>query len=161
MVSQYNLFIKTTSETSTSFYQNHECYHAGDSGFDLTVPDDVTFNLWETKLVDFHIQCEVQDQNKKNVSYYLYPRSSISKTPLRLANSVGIIDAGYRGNIKAALQFFPDGSDNTTFVLKKGTRLMQLCTSTLEPFNSFQLVDTLSDTTRGTGGFGSTGCVNK
>ena len=36
------------------------------------------------------------------VSYYLYPRSSVStKTPLRLANSVGIIDSGYRGNIKA------------------------------------------------------------
>ena len=40
--------------------------------------------------------------NDKNIGYYLYPRSSISKTPLILANSVGIIDSGYRGNIKAA-----------------------------------------------------------
>ena len=38
--------------------------------------------------------------NGKPTAYYLYPRSSMgSKTPLRLSNSVGIIDAGYRGNI--------------------------------------------------------------
>ena len=38
---------------------------------------------------------------KINCSYYLYPRSSISKTPLRMSNSTGIIDAGYRGEIIA------------------------------------------------------------
>ena len=34
-----------------------------------------------------------------NTGYYMYPRSSLSKTKLRLANSVGIIDSGYRGNL--------------------------------------------------------------
>ena len=41
----------------------------------------------------------MMNKDEKNVSYYLYPRSSIIKTPLRMSNSVGIIDAGYRGNI--------------------------------------------------------------
>ena len=62
---------------------------------------------WETagpvNKVDFQIQCAAQmytDANKVyNTGFYLYPRSSISKTNLRLANSVGIIDAGYRGHI--------------------------------------------------------------
>ena len=52
--------------------------------------------------------------------YYLYPRSSISKTPLRLCNSVGIIDAGYRGNIMAFV-------DNIDEDYDLGTRLFQLC----------------------------------
>jgi dUTP pyrophosphatase len=48
------------------------------------------------------------DQNiGKNVSYYLYPRSSISKTQFILQNNVGIIDAGYRGHIIAALLYIP------------------------------------------------------
>ena len=40
----------------------------------------------------------MRDQNNKT-SYYLYPRSSISKTPLIQTNSVGIIDKDYRGNV--------------------------------------------------------------
>jgi dUTP pyrophosphatase len=153
----YTLLLKPGNDEVASYYKNSTVVHMGDSGFDLSVPEDVIFKLWETKLVDFNIQCELLISSEKNVSYYLYPRSSISKTPLRLANSVGIIDAGYRGNIKAALQFFPDGTENTTYVLKKGTKLMQLCTPTLEPFFESKLVDKLSDTTRGAGGFGSTG----
>lgn len=152
----YIMHIKPGNDEIASLYKNTMTTHDGDSGFDLYVPEDVTFNLWETKLVDFNIQCELETTNKKNVSYYLYPRSSISKTPLRLANSVGIIDAGYRGNIKAALQFFPDGTNNTTYLLKKGTKLMQLCSPTLEPFFVI-FTDKLSETTRGAGGFGSTG----
>ena len=56
------------------------------------------------------------------VGYYLYSRSSTgSKTPLRLSNSVGIIDSGYRGNIKACFDninnsdFEPESNE---FVLK-------------------------------------------
>ena len=40
---------------------------------------------------------------KSQRDFYVYPRSSISKTPLRMANSVGIIDSGYRGNLKFAV----------------------------------------------------------
>ena len=89
-----------------------------------------------------------------NLSYYLYPRSSISKTPVRMSNSVGIIDAGYRGDIIVAL----DHIDETIFeyTIQKGTRLFQICSPVLDPIR-MQLTDTLSQTQRGVGGFGSTG----
>ena len=86
------------------------------------------------------------------VSYYLYRRSSIIKTPLRLANSVGIIDSGYRGDIIACV----DNIKNVPYTIEQGTRLFQICGPTLEPIE-FKLVTDLSDTQRGEGGFGSTG----
>jgi len=82
----------------------------------------------------------------------LYPRSSISKTPLRLANSIGIIDSGYRGNIMAAV----DNISDEPYQVQKGQRLFQICGRYLEPIE-LQLVEELSDTERGNGGFGSTG----
>jgi dUTP pyrophosphatase len=152
----FTLLIKPCDNEVASFYQNHSSFHPGDSGFDLFVPEDVTFGLWETKFVDLKIQCEMLNQDGQNVSYYLYPRSSIAKFSLMLCNSVGIIDSSYRGNIIAALKFIPDGSDNITCTLKKGTRLVQICSPTLGEIKH-QLVDTLSETKRGTGAFGSTG----
>ena len=106
-----------------------------------------------TKLISLDIQCEAfVDKNKdQNVSYYLYPRSSIYKTPLRTANSVGIIDAGYRGTIMAAV----DNRSTEDYTVTPGQRLFQLCGPTLEPI-TFELVNQLSETSRGEGGFGST-----
>ncbi|KAI4838394.1 deoxyuridine 5'-triphosphate nucleotidohydrolase [Plasmodium brasilianum] len=86
-----------------------------------------------------------------NTSFLLFPRSSISKTPLRLANSIGLIDAGYRGEIIAAL----DNTSNEEYVIKKNDKLVQLVSFTGEPL-SFELVDELDETSRGEGGFGST-----
>ena len=86
------------------------------------------------------------------VPYYLYPRSSISKTPLRMSNSVGIIDAGYRGNLMASV----DNVSGEDYQIQRGQRLFQIC-----PWNDFkvtlEVVDELSDSDRGNGGFGSTG----
>ena len=105
-------------------------------------------------MIDLRIQCEAfyDNENDKNVSYYLYPRSSISKTPLRMANSTGIIDAGYRGNIMVAV----DNIDNEPYTIEKGTRLFQICGPTLEPI-TMDIVDELSNSERGSNGFGSTG----
>ena len=93
---------------------------------------------------------------EKNVSYYLYARSSIYKTPLILANSVGIIDAGYRGEIMGAFRYIPRSDSDEEYTVKRGTRLLQICSRDLSPF-SFSVVDELSETRRGEGGFGSTG----
>jgi dUTP pyrophosphatase len=125
----------------------------GDAGLDLYCPGDLTILPNETAKIDLKIQCEgLSDNDLRNVCYYLYPRSSISKTPLRLANSVGIIDAGYRGNIMAVV----DNISNESYQIQKGQRLFQICGRFLEPIN-LTLVDTLSDSERGNGGFGSTG----
>ena len=148
------LLIKPTNDYVKTLYNNHEHYNEGDSGLDLFCPEDIVVEPGTTRKIDLQIQCEALSDldGDKNVSYYLYPRSSIIKTPLRLANSVGIIDAGYRGNIIACV----DNIKNIDFKIEKGTRLFQICGPTLEPI-TFRLVEELSNTQRGSGGFGSTG----
>ena len=85
-------------------------------------------------------------------AYYLLPRSSISKTPLRMANSIGLIDGGYRGEIMACC----DNIKNYTFTIYKGDRLFQLVGHDSSPIK-YTIKNNLADTTRGQGGFGSTG----
>jgi dUTP pyrophosphatase len=100
--------------------------------------------------------------------YYLYPRSSISKTRMRLANSVGIIDSGYRGDIIAAVDTIGvfGSSDiwhiwkETLSPIKKYDRYFQICSPNLSPFlvHIVEKETELGDpTARGAGGFGSTG----
>ena len=89
----------------------------------------------------------------------MYPRSSTgTKTPLRLSNSVGIIDSGYRGNIISAF----DNRSNTgeAFKVVKGMRAVQICPPDLSYPIVVKLVESeteLGVTNRGEGGFGSTG----
>jgi dUTP pyrophosphatase len=132
--------------------------HATDSGFDLYCPEDLVVPAGGTVFVDLGVRCQLDGGAPLAVAsatathgYYLYPRSSLSKTPLRLANSVGIIDAGYRGTLKAAV----DNRSGEDYVIKKGDRLFQICMPSLEPFGvRFAAVD--RETERGEGGFGST-----
>ena len=94
------------------------------------------------------------------VSYYMYPRSSTgTKTPLRLANSVGIIDSGYRGNIIAVFDNVDNDTD-ITYGVETYQRLVQLCPHDISHPMYVRLVDDiklLGETARGDGGFGSTG----
>ena len=87
-------------------------------------------------------------------AYWMLPRSSISKTPLRLANSVGLIDAGYRGPLLAMV--YSTGKD---FAIAFGDRYFQIAGPELQPFERIEIVDTIPGgaTIRGAGGFGSTG----
>jgi len=88
------------------------------------------------------------------VGYFLYPRSSTgTKTPLRLANSIGIIDSGYRGNYIAAF----DNIRSESFKVERLQRLVQICPPNLTYPLRVELVEELEQTTRGAGGFGSTG----
>ncbi|MBL6964583.1 MAG: dUTP diphosphatase, partial [Bacteroidetes bacterium] len=97
-----------------------------------------------------HLQ--IACENTENNPYLLMPRSSIAKTPLRLSNSIGLIDGGYRGEIMAAV----DNIKNEDYTVEPGQRLFQLVAMDGSPIH-FELVDELSHTTRGSGGFGSTG----
>ena len=147
------LLIKTENPVLTTVYNNHQHYNPGDSGLDLFCPETITINPGETVKINLQIKCEaLSNDEQRNVSYYLYPRSSIIKTPLRLSNSVGIIDAGYRGDIIACV----DNIKNESYTITQGDRLFQICAGNLEPI-VFKLVDELSNTQRGSGGFGSTG----
>jgi len=149
------------------------------SGFDLFVPSETVFDCdFATKFVDLKIKSEMIycDKNMQvsvemeggevenvygasySVGYYVYPRSSISKTPLMLANHVGIIDSGYRGNLMAAVRKLP--SDKSTYVVEKHTRLFQICHPSLCPVFVVLVPESeLNSSERGEGGFGSTGAT--
>lgn len=131
---------------------NTEYKDRKDSGIDLFCPEDVDIYPGETKMIDFKVKCTM-NLGDISTGFLLIPRSSISKTTLRLANSVGVIDVGYRGNIKGV---FDNISKDKIYKVKKGDRLVQICSAHLFPLE-VKLVDSLSETIRGEGGFGSTG----
>lgn len=80
----------------------------------------------------------------------VFPRSSIANTHLTLSNSVGVIDSGYRGEIKA--KFRKGGSRGYNV----GDRIAQLIIMPY-PEVTFEEVDELSESDRGVGGYGSSG----
>ena len=142
------LFIKPLNEKSIRYYRNHGHFHDGDAGLDLYILKEQIFKPFDTQFIKLGISCEPEDGK----AYYLIPRSSISKTPLRMANSIGLIDGGYRGEIMAAC----DNIKNCIYKIKEGERLFQLVSFDSSPI-SYEIINSLTDSTRGDGGFGSTG----
>lgn len=163
-----NLFIKAVNDNPLveSFYKDHGTFHKGDAGLDIFNLQEITIPPRSHSIrvpLGICIAAYTPPDDPRSptsveglgrpTSVYMYPRSSTgSKTPIRLSNSVGIIDAGYRGELFA----FVDNISNQSFVLKRGERYFQLCEPTLQPL-TFKLVNELTATSRGSGGFGSTG----
>jgi len=152
-------YIKTIEKHNRNILKNNFI----DAGFDLYCPENIEYDKENKEnyiKVDLKVKCSAEiitDSWKKyNTGYYLYSRSSIYKTPLRLANSVGIIDSGYRNNIMAVF----DKIGNEPYTIEKYTRLVQICSPSLCPIYIF-VVDKeefFSETTeRGFNGFGSSG----
>jgi dUTP pyrophosphatase len=130
-----------------------------DAGFDLFVPNNTNLKQSNVNKIDYNIICSAKIHRKGNsfnTGFYMYPRSSISKSQLRLANNVGIIDSGYRGHLICMFDLI-----NTNFLsVKKFDRYVQICSPGLMPIiveyvNSIQELG--EETERGIGGFGSTG----
>lgn len=143
-----HLKIRPFNAEVKAMYENHGHFHNGDAGLDLFVINEQTISASESTLIHLEIACET----KEGRPYLLMPRSSIAKTPLRLSNSIGLIDGGYRGEIMAAV----DNIKNESYTIEPGQRLFQLVAMDGSPIH-FELVERLSDSTRGEGGFGSTG----
>lgn len=141
-----------SAEYLITYYTKYQHKFETDSGIDLVVPDDIICPPHKTTAIHLGICCApVTD---KPCGYYLYPRSSLSNTPLRLANSVGIIDYTYRGEIIAKV----DNISDVEYIIRGKPdviKLFQLCAPDLTPI-SFELVSSLDKTARGSGGFGST-----
>lgn len=156
-----------------------------DAGFDLFAPgndsdDIIKFygagfpNKPPVNKLDFKVCCSAKmysDTGKVyNTGYYMYPRSSLSKTQLRLANSTGIIDAGYRGHLigmfdVANIPFttsraYTNENVDTDYIGRKYDRYLQICAPALNPI-IVEIVDSMNElgeeTERGDGGFGSSG----
>ena len=165
------LRIKVLDESLESLYKKRVNVE-GDAGVDLYFPDEVTIPSKSLGLkVDLKIQAEmVQEVNsqlmtnipkemlkemnieERSLSYMVVPRSSIIKTPLRMSNSIGGMDAGSRGNFMVPI----DNLSDEDFIIEKHTRLFQVVSSNLNNIN-VKIVNKLSNSKRGTGGFGSTG----
>ena len=139
--------------------------YMGDTGFDIHCPQSMTV---PAKSISFkiplgiHISAHIihysgMDINKKTPSSFeLWPRSSCgSKTPLRLSNSIGLIDKQYRGEIMAIV----DNLSEQDYHIEKGDRLFQLVAPGHLPILSVILdkEQELDTTDRGEKGFGSTG----
>jgi dUTP pyrophosphatase len=130
-----------------------------DSGFDIFVPVDCVSSKEKVNRINFGVKCEatiVCETGKKFATgFYMYARSSLSKTQLRLANSVGIIDSGYRGDLIGAFDCYMEG-----YTVYKYDKLVQICAPGLVPIYVrvvFDISELGDETVRGEGGFGSTG----
>ena len=118
------------------------------AGMDFYQPESVVIEPHQTQYVTLGLAMEIP----KGYMLMLAPRSSMSKTPLVIPNSFGVIDADYRGEIKG---IFKNTSDDA-YLIQKGDRLLQ---GILVPVGALKLleVDELTETVRGAGGIGSTG----
>jgi dUTP pyrophosphatase len=155
---RYTFYIKINSDVPSivrNYYENYTPSHIDDSGFDLPTIDEYTISpgIHRGTPLKFGISgCMVDNMTGGNVGYYLYPRSSFHKTPLIVGNHVGIIDAGYRGSIMGMVK----NLDTKEYCVDVNTKLFQICAPDLSPFR-VKVVDTLPSSSRGEGGFGSTG----
>lgn len=86
----------------------------------------------------------------------IYPRSSVSKKRLQLANSVGVIDSGYRGEIMLKFRITDYSQASKDNLYQAGDRVGQIIIVPY-PQIKFKEVATLEESERGNGGFGSTG----
>ena len=137
-----------------------------DAGFDLFAPYQIICqNVSFPSKIDFNIICSAQmvtDTHKTyNTGYYMYPRSSISKTKLRLANATGIIDSGYRGHLIGMFDVVDMVELGVNeYIVESHDRLLQICAPGLVPI-VVQIVDSMeelgNETERGAGGLGSSG----
>ena len=159
--------------------------HFFDAGFDLFLPKNTWFDSGKVNKIDFKVKCcakihylSMSDNTSRSyfTGFYTHPRSSLSKTPLRLANSTGIIDAGYRGNLIGMFDCFSSNNNNNSnnssssssssssndseYSSEQFSRLLQICAPGLIPIY-VEIVDNIEElgpsTSRGAGGIGSTG----
>lgn len=121
----------------------------GDAGLDLTAVSVNTTDNGDYGFIEYDTGLAVEIP--EGYVGLVYPRSSISKTGLILANSVGVIDSNYRGSVKCRFKAIPNST-----IYNVGDRIAQLIIQPI-PNIEFEVVDELSDTTRGDDGFGSSG----
>jgi len=131
-------------------WSNHPTYRNAikneDSGLDIPMSCSI---IVPSNSKSFSIDLGYKSEH--SLGYMLIPRSSLSKTPLRLANSIGIIDKSYRGKVIAKV----DNISDESFELIEGRCYFQIVA-----FNGIlpemKIVKTISKTNRDSGGFGST-----
>jgi dUTP pyrophosphatase len=133
-------------------YYTTTTLNGDNAGVDLYLPTKVSFEPGEKKLVSMGVRAVVIEGDSLR-HYWMLPRSSISKTGLMMLNSVGVIDKTYRGELMAFLW----NTRPTPVVIEAGNRLVQIVAGDMSDITAVNVVDRLPESSRGEGGFGSTG----
>lgn len=132
-------------------------YRPTDSGFDIPMLHEEVNQNEFVHSFNLHVKVAATLENRP-MPCLLLPRSSISNTPFRLANSIGLIDMGYRGDVQARVDVLQRPGD---LVVAPGTRLFQICRNNFMPWDRVVIVQFENELpaapdNRGAGGFGST-----
>lgn len=124
--------------------------HAGDAGLDLRSTESFVLAPGERRLVP----CGIKIAIPVGYAGLVIPRSGLAyKHGISVVNAPGLIDSGYRGEIKVVLINHDTDHD---FMVERGDRIAQLMLVAI-PDVTLLRVDVLDDSARGTGGFGSSG----
>ena len=159
-MNKYILEILPKSEEAKTKYinlsNNHIIIRNNDNaGFDLFTSSDVSVKD-SVEFLPFDISARMlkitESGSEEECHYWLAPRSSIFKSGLIMANSLGVIDSTYRGELKAPVWSVCKNSE-----AKKGERLFQILAPDMGHICQIRIVEYLPNTQRGEGGFGSSG----
>lgn len=158
----YELEILVLDKEKANFYKDGYDRSNSNAGFDVYSSDNV--HVEQTpEFIPFGIVAKIlkvqrdvrgtsNDYLKTDSHFWLLPRSSIYKTGLIMANSAGVIDESYRGELKAPVWSLTGNSN-----ISRGDRLFQIVAPDMGWIRNVRIVDSMSLTERGIGGFGSTG----
>ena len=165
-------------------YQNVEGRSDENAGFDMFVAEECETKAGQVSLLNLGCKARMvkcyPDEMEEEVPFWLAPRSSIWKSGVTQANSLGVIDKSYRGTLMGAVVpiYKPTGywssmSGNATSgsyiwmncdsrdtgnpILERGQRLFQILAPDMGHIKEVRIVDSLPETKRGEGGFGSSG----
>ena len=165
-MSGLRLFIEPTNPEFVELYReaadawNQTVPEERNSGFDVYCDaGDIAYQYGEgAVVVGMACRAIAVDAAGRTRAFWLSPRSSICKTKWRLANSMGLIDATYRGILRGAFSSI-DTNDCQFLWDNHRNRYVQLAAADLVPWSEVIVVDQLPgpETLRGAGGFGSSG----
>ena len=158
----YELEICPLNKENVPFYKDAYDRSDANAGYDLHATEAVRVEQ-TPQFIPFGIAVRLlkvepmphgtsNDYLKTDSHFWLAPRSSIYKSGLMMANSVGVIDKSYRGELKAPVWSMTGQSD-----VAQGDRLFQIVAPDMGWIRNIRVVESLPDTVRGVGGFGSTG----
>lgn len=158
----YELEILPTSKSALFYPEVHYDRSDLNAGFDLHCSENVSVGK-ECTFIPFGISVRMvkvenmpngqsNDYMKTDSHFWLVPRSSIYKSGLIMANSVGVIDKSYRGELKAPVLSMTGES-----TVAHGDRLFQIVAPDMGWIRHMRIVEELPNTERGTDGFGSSG----
>ncbi|HCT64810.1 MAG TPA: dUTP diphosphatase [Lachnospiraceae bacterium] len=124
--------------------------HPGDAGLDLFSVESVEIVAGDSKVVKTGIAIELPP----NTEAQIRPRSGLAlKNQITVLNTPGTIDQGYRGEIGVILI----NHGNEPFNVEVGMKIAQMVINSVITVDIVEIIENLSETDRGSGGFGSTG----